>query len=105
VVACEAVLEALLAGNAVPVTGGAMVVEDTEPGGSSTAAEGETGAGARIAGVGLVGSTRPGPVGREDLVGLLSREHELVLLAGDALDLGWAVEIRLLLAEGLVLLA
>jgi hypothetical protein len=43
VVACEAVLEALLAGNAVPVTGGAMVVEDTEPGGSSTAAEGETG--------------------------------------------------------------
>ena len=39
----EAVLEALLDGNAVPVTGGAMVVEDTEPGGSSTAAEGETG--------------------------------------------------------------
>jgi hypothetical protein len=43
VVACEAVLEALLAGNPVPVTGGAMVVEDTDPGGSSTAAEGETG--------------------------------------------------------------
>ena len=75
-----------------------VVVVVTPPGGSSGVADGVTGpSDPGIPGVGRAGGG--GTRGRKNLVGLLARAHQLVLLAGDAPDLAGVAEVLLLLRQ------